>query len=189
MYSIRNLEKFVKESADEIKKRIDETRGIVLDQTRKNREEFVWENIASVEELGKIRMSAMSIFLEDFEKGRSEGRYLPGELPHLTFRDDQFDLALCSHFLFLYSGQRSAQLHIDSIKEMCRVAGETRIFPLLELGSGQSRHLEPVMAALAFEHYQVEIRQVAYQFQKGGNEMMVVQSPADSMRRTSGKGE
>lgn len=45
-----------------------------------------------------------------------------------------FDLAVCSHLLFLYSEHLSEDFHVESIKELCRVAGEARIFPLLELG-------------------------------------------------------
>lgn len=161
-------------TVEEIKNRIDETYDLVLAETRKNREEFTWGSISTVEELGRIRRSAMAEFLEDFDKGRSEGRYLAGSLPRLIFQDDEFDLALCSHLLFLYSEQLSAEFHLDAIEELCRVAAEVRIFPLLELGAKRSRHLEPLLAKLNACHYRAEIRRVAYEFQRGGNEMLVV---------------
>ena len=65
-------------SAGQLRKRIDESYEVVLEQTRKNREQFIWENIFSVAELGRIRMSAMASFLADFEKGKVEGRYVAG---------------------------------------------------------------------------------------------------------------
>jgi len=161
-------------SAPLIRKRIEETYETVLAQTRKNRDEFVWDSIASPEELGRIRMSAMEVFLEDFETGKAAGRYKAGRLPRLHFTERAFDLALCSHFLFLYSRQLSEEFHLASITELCRVADEVRIFPLLELGGHRSRHLETIMAKLKNEQYHVAIEKVPYQFQKGGNEMMVV---------------
>ena len=59
-------------SADEIKNRINETYHEIIEQTRKNKKEFVWNNIRSVEELGRIRMKAMEEFLSDYEAGREE---------------------------------------------------------------------------------------------------------------------
>jgi len=168
-------------SAAEIKNRITETYELVLEQTRQNQDEFLWNTISSVEELGRIRLSAMTAFLQDFERGKAEGRYRAGTLPHLPFADQEFGIALCSHFLFLYSKQLSEEFHFAAIKELSRVAFEVRIFPLLELGSKISRHLKSVIALLAKGHYHIELKKVPYQFQKGGNEMLVVRSPANCM--------
>jgi hypothetical protein len=41
-------------SRDEIRKRIDETYAEVMEQTRKNEQEFVWESISSAGELGRV---------------------------------------------------------------------------------------------------------------------------------------
>lgn len=90
-------------NADEIGGRIDQTYQQVLEQTRRNQHEFVWDSITSVEELGRVRMAAMQDFLADFPEGTAEGRYIEAELPFLPFDDMVFDLALCSHLLFLYS--------------------------------------------------------------------------------------
>ena len=73
-------------------------------------------------------MFAMESFLKDFEKGKAEGRYQAGSLPHLSFNNKDFGISLCSHFLFLYSEQLSDKFHMASIKELCRVAQEVRIF-------------------------------------------------------------
>ena len=113
-------------------------------QTRENYSEFVWQEFASVEELGRARMVSMERFLDDYDGGRKCGRYIPEELPLLRFEDKAFGLALCSHFLFLYTDLFSPAFHVDSIVEMCRVANEVRIFPLLSLGSSPSRHIIPV---------------------------------------------
>jgi hypothetical protein len=61
-----------------------------------------------------------------------------------------------------------------SLFELCRVAEEVRIFPLLELGSRKSRYSELVLNILEQQGYSVEILPVEYEFQKGGNEMLRV---------------
>jgi SAM-dependent methyltransferase len=171
-------------TAGQIRRRIEETCRKVLDQTRKNKEEFVWETITTVEELGRIRKEAMQEFLLDFPRGEKEGRYRPSSLPGLPFEDGEFDLALCSHLLFLYGEHLDEEFHLQSIREMCRVAGEVRIFPLLELGARPARHLEPVLRALKTEGFRTEVRTVNYEFQRGGNRMLRVSGRQNLIRGT-----
>lgn len=159
-------------AADEISRRIDETFDSVMRQTRENRDEFVWEKIRSVEELGKVRVAAMSDFLLDYPKGRIEGRYLPESAPILSFPDNSFGLALSSHFLFLYSDHLDLNFHIDTISDLCRVCGETRVFPLLKLGSLSSPYVQPVTEHFRTEGYEVTRIEVPYEFQRGGNQML-----------------
>lgn len=161
---------------ENIRTRIGETFEVVMEHTRRNQHEFNWSNIKSVEELGRIRMAAMETFLKDYPQGRQQGRYIEGELPRLPFADRKFDFALCSHFLFLYSEQFSEDFHVISIRELCRVAAELRIFPLLELGSKPSRHLEAVTNRLEAMRYSVTIEPVSYEFQRGGYQLMKIQS-------------
>lgn len=159
-------------SADEIWNRISETYEEIMDQTGKIKNEFIWKHISSIEELGRVRMAAMKDFLSDYASGKKEGRYVDAELPALPFRDGEFDIALCSHFLFLYSEQFSEDFHFRSILELCRVSSEVRIFPLLELGTIKSRHLDPVIRRLDKDGIKACVERVPYEFQKGGNEML-----------------
>jgi hypothetical protein len=162
-------------SSNQIRERIDATKGEVIEQARKNAHEFVWDAaIPDIDTLKHVRMSAMDAFLEDYERGRSEGRYVDAALPSLSFADSAFDLALCSHFLFLYSQQFDAAFHLQSMRELCRVAREVRVFPLLALGAVRSPHLGPVTAALEEEGFDVAVDRVPYEFQRGGNEMLRV---------------
>jgi len=172
--SVVSIDPIYQFSAEELEARIEETYSTVLEQTKKNENEFVWKNIKSPDELGQVRMSAMREFLSDFPAGKEQGRYVEGELPALEFSNKEFDLALCSHFLFLYSEHYSLDFHVQSITEMCRVAGEARMFPLLELGAKKSRHLEGVVKELRSKGYECSIEKVGYEFQKGGNEMLRV---------------
>ena len=67
------------------------------------------------------------------------------------------------------------EFHLAAIVQMCRVATEVRIFPLLVNMTGEtSPLLQPVMQELEAQGYSVEIRQVPYEFQKGGNQLLRV---------------
>lgn len=161
-------------SASQIAARIEETSELVLEQVKQTLQKFVWRQIASVEQLAEIRHKAMQAFLSDYPNGIRENRYLDAELPHLPFADKSFDLALCSHLLFLYSEQLSFDLHLQSIRELCRVSAEVRIFPLVDLVGCESQHLQPVLAKLASWGYSATVETVPYEFQKGGNRMLRV---------------
>ncbi|HVW06321.1 MAG TPA: hypothetical protein VHB78_15025 [Vicinamibacterales bacterium] len=158
--------------AEQLRQRIAVTSGEILEQTRKNAGEFVWTTITSVEELGRVRLAAMNDFLDDYAAGRREGRYINAELPTLPFADASFDLALSSHFLFLYTAQLGEAFHRAAILEMCRIAREVRIFPLLALGSVLSPLVEPLAGELASQGFVVSVEDVDYEFQRGGNQMM-----------------
>jgi len=170
--SVVSIDPIYQFTATAIANRINETYDIVMEQTRQNLQEFVWTHIDSVEGLGHVRMTAMRDFLADYPAGKLEDRYISAELPQLPFLDGAFDLALCSHFLFLYSEHFDKNFHLLSLRELCRVAREVRVFPILELGSKRSRHVDEVASKLASEGYEVCIERVAYEFQKGGNEML-----------------
>ena len=116
----------------------------------------------------------MRLFLEDFDEGREAGRYQSQALPKLSFEAGDFDLAVSSHFLFLYSDQLDLSFHINGVDELLRVSREVRIFPLLDLNGERSAHLDPLIAGLAGEGHCTEIREVPYEFQIGGNEMLRV---------------
>ncbi len=47
----------------QIKQRITETYTVVLEQLRNNKNDFILDEIQSIEELGAIRMAAMELFL------------------------------------------------------------------------------------------------------------------------------
>jgi ubiquinone/menaquinone biosynthesis C-methylase UbiE len=103
----------------------------------------------------------MERFLADFEDGKTHGRYVDAELPTLPFDDGAFDLALCSHFLFLYSEQLSEDFHVAAIREMSRVARQIRIFPLLALGGARSPHVEPLIRRLHKDGFAVSVENSA----------------------------
>lgn len=171
-YTVISADPLYRFSEAEIQSRIVETAQSIVEQTRRNAGEFVWKHFQSFDELIEARMSAMHEFLSDFAQGANAGRYIDASLPDLPFPRQSFDVALCSHFLFLYSEQLDLQFHVESVIELYRVSREVRIFPLLELGSVPSRHLQAVTEELEYQGYSVEQVRVNYEFQKNGNQML-----------------
>jgi hypothetical protein len=161
-------------SEDEIRRRVGATSEILVELARKNQDRFLWDRFKSPEDLGRFRLAAMEEFVADFKQGKSQGRYLNCSLPRLQLDADSFDLALCSHFLFLYSDEFSLEFHIASVREMCRVAKEARIFPLLDMRGGTSIHLEPLVDRINASGLICEIVIVPYEFQRGGNRMLQI---------------
>jgi SAM-dependent methyltransferase len=159
-------------SAEDLRRRIDDTSVEVLEQTRKNVHEFVWTSIRSIDELGAVRMQAMQTFLADYEQGRAQGRYVDASLPQLPFADRSFDLAVCSHLLFLYTTQLGEAFHLAALRELRRVAAEVRVFPLLALGGQRSPFVDLALEACRAERVPASIETVPYEFQRGGKEMM-----------------
>jgi hypothetical protein len=166
--------------SETIRGRIAVTYEQILEQTRRNTHQFVWDTIRSVEELGRLRMRAMQEFLGDYDLGKRQGRYVEAELPALVFPDKFFGLAVCSHFLFLYTEQLPEAFHRSAILELCRIASEVRIFPLLALDGRPSPFVASIVSDLGGSH-EVSLEAVPYEFQRGGNQMMRVR-----LRQTEG---
>jgi hypothetical protein len=161
----------------EILQRIREVAPRMAALNEANRDNFLWTEYGSPAHLGELRMHAMRLFLNDYPAGTEAGRYITGGLPDLPLPPGTFDLALCSHFLFTYSEQFTEQFHLAALRNMLDIAGEVRVFPLLTAFSGEpSPYLAPVMEWLNKHGFMVEIRTVEYEFQKGGNQMLVASS-------------
>jgi len=159
-------------SSDEILKRFNEVVDNIIDQVKASPDDWIWSYHKSPEDLKWNRVQAINKFISDYEQGKQEKRYQIGELPKLNSQDKEYDLALCSHFLFLYSDHHNYQFHFDAIKEMLRVSQEVRIFPLLTLMLQRSPYLDRITQELQELGYTVSIVKVEYELQKGGNEML-----------------
>lgn len=161
-------------SGEQIAQRVEETHQDMVAQVHANIDNFLWTRFTGPAEMGRHRLAVMRRFLADFDAGLVTGRYRVQELPTLDFAGGSFDLALCSHFLFLYSAQLSYQFHQAAMMELCRVAREVRIFPLLTLAVEQSPYVTPLCEHLRAAGYQAQVVTVDYEFQRGGNQMLQV---------------
>jgi hypothetical protein len=160
--------------SEEIFQRFNNVVDNIIEQVRVTSDDYIWSYHKSPDDLKKNRIKAIETFISDYETGKKEGRYKLETLPNLSFKDNEYELALCSHFLFLYSQHYDYQFHYQSILEMLRVSREVRIFPLLTLMLERSPYLDRIINNLTQKDYQVNIVRVSYEFQKGGNEMLVI---------------
>lgn len=115
-------------------------------------------------------------FLADFSEGIQKRRYVT-DTSLKSFKDESFNLALVSHYLFTLGDQLSMAYHYDTIKELIRIANEVRIFPLVTKAGKVSPYIGEIVAKLQNESYDVEIRGVEYELQKQGNAMLRVWAP------------
>lgn len=160
-------------SKEDIEKRIEEVRVIVMQQMHENMHNYVWKNIKSLDELENIRMSAMKKFLSDYEKGKAEGRYVFHELPNrLPYEEDHFDIGLSSHFLLMYTSL-GYDFHIAAMSEMLRVCKEIRIFPIVDLDANKTDLINNVIGFFK-KDYTVQTVKTDYEFQKGDNKLLII---------------
>jgi hypothetical protein len=156
----------------EIRARFEATADSMLAQVRATPANWVWSYHRDPDELLANRRAALERFLADYDRGLREGRYVEAALPALPFDPASFGLAVCSHLLFLYSDLLSLGFHIESLHELCRVAGEVRVFPLVTLSGKPSPHLAAVRSALQTSGWASEVVPVDYELQRGGNQML-----------------
>jgi hypothetical protein len=90
-------------SEDKIGQRVQERYQPIISQVRQNADRYISNNFHDAKQLGDARLAAMGKFLFDYVIGRTTGRYLSRSLPELEFGDNQFELCVCCHLLFLHS--------------------------------------------------------------------------------------
>ena len=132
---------------------------------------YRWDFYGDIDGHARIRRMSAEAFSRDLIA--HPARYVPASLPALPFPDGRFDLVLSSHFLFTYADRLDLEFHRAALRELHRVARrEVRVFPLLEQ-SGRPVSFLPsrLLAPLDIPH---RIRRVDYEFQRGGNEMLVL---------------
>jgi hypothetical protein len=156
----------------DIRARFAGTADSIMAQVRATPGDWIWSYHRSPDELLANRRAALEAFLTDYGRGLREGRYVVAELPGLPFDPGSFGLAVCSHLLFLYSDLLSEDFHVRAVRELCRVASEVRVFPLLTLSREPSPHTHAVRAALEADGWVTKIVTVDYELQRGGNQML-----------------
>ena len=114
----------------------------------------------------------MDLFLKDYENNND--RYVCGKLPILPFKNNEFDLAFVSNFLFLYDNYLDYEFHFQSIIELSRVATEVRIFPISSTRGGISPHIPLLTKSLAEAGYETEVFESSYTFIKVSSETLIV---------------
>lgn len=172
-YSVTSFDPIYQFSKNDLQKRIEEVRTIIMQQMSENMDNYVWTNIKNLEELEKVRMSAMQLFLSDYEQGKAEKRYICHELPErLPYEDNTFDIGLSSHFLLMYTAL-GYDFHIQAITEMLRICKEIKIFPIVDLDAKENDLISNVIDYFK-NRYDVGIVETQYEFQKGDNKLLII---------------
>ena len=131
---------------------------------------FVWNFFSDIDDLKEKRNNAFKEFIEDYRK-YGENHYVKADLTNLPFPDNSFSMVLCSHLLFIYDHRLDYKFHLNTIKEMLRVAmDEVRIYPLVKNRGLKSDFVKDIINDL--QDVNIKIVKVDYEFRKGGNEMM-----------------
>ncbi|VAX19093.1 hypothetical protein MNBD_NITROSPINAE04-1795 [hydrothermal vent metagenome] len=135
---------------------------------------YKWDFYKSPDNLRVIRETTLKSFIADYSSRAGRVKYVTGELPWLPFADNSFDLVLCSHFLFLFSGRLGYDFHLESIKELARVScGEVRVFPMVGLDTKPYAKMSALLDDLEKAGIAIEIRKIAFEFQRGANRTLV----------------
>lgn len=173
-FKITSIDPIYQFDGAEIKQRFDAVVDNIINQIIATPNNWVWSYHKNPQQLKASRIKTTETFLADYQKSKQNGRYLAQELPNLDFADQTYDLALCSHFLFLYSEQCDRNFHVAAIEEMLRVSKEVRIFPLLTLMQETSPYLDFVIDKFNNLGYSASTVRVPYELQPGANEMLVI---------------
>jgi SAM-dependent methyltransferase len=181
-YSVTSIDPIYEFSGEEIYQRFDAVLDTIIHQVIATPDDWVWSYHRSPDDLRKNRIQAIQQFISDYQHGKQAERYQVGALPMLNFDDNQFDLALCSHFLFLYSDHYDETFHQQSVQEMLRVSREVRIFPLLTLMLQPSPYLDSVIDHCMSAEHTVTVEPVSYELQRGGNKMLRIRKSLETAK-------
>ncbi|HEX2949823.1 MAG TPA: SAM-dependent methyltransferase [Armatimonadota bacterium] len=171
-YHITSCDPIYRFSIHDLAARFTQVYDQVMEQLHTNVRDYVWTHFRTPEEVGRHRMHAMELFLADLDQGSAEGRYIDAGLPQLPFAEKRFDIALSSHFLFLYADHFSCDFHLAAVRELCRVAHDVRIFPLQNLGGQPTAYVQAVIADVTAAGCSATIEPVPYEFQRSSNAML-----------------
>lgn len=133
-----------------------------------NKPVYRWDFYKTPEKMRQFRARAYKAFLEDFTRHRE--RYVAGELPHLPFADNQFQLTLVSYLLFVYEDQLSYDFHKETLRELMRVtSGEVRIYPIVTFEAEPSAYLERIRQESEFSNWKFEVVATDFEFLRNSN--------------------
>ena len=158
-------------SASAIEESFAQAIDIMMSGLERAKHRFVWDYYPTPEVVLELRKAAVTRVLGDLRRTPPATSYVAASLPQLPFADGSFDIALCSHLLFLYSEDLSVQFHCESLRELLRVAREVQVFPLLDMHGDHSCHLPAVVQSLQNDFW-VESVAIDFQFQKGADQVL-----------------
>jgi hypothetical protein len=144
-----------------------------MERVQRAQDNFKWDYFKDIEGLRSQRLRALKDTSNDMKE--SSERYFPVTLPFLPFKNEEFDILLSAHFLFMYADRLDYEFHIETINELLRVTKEeVRIFPLVDLEGNRYKHLDKFISYLTDKGCTVEEIIVPYEFQTNANSMLKI---------------
>ena len=83
-HTVLSIDPIYSFSRAQIEGRIEESYDTLISQVERKPDNFVWDFFSDPAHCGRFRLETMRKFLEDFEVGKVQGRYLPESLPTLN---------------------------------------------------------------------------------------------------------
>lgn len=170
---------------DILREKVEKSFAARLAQITQRAEEFDLNRYeGSLEKLVAYRRQGVQEFLQDYDLGHAEGRYVFAAQANLPFANFFFDFALSAHHFFSAIAPQTVAYHVAMIEELARAAKEVRIFPLVDAQGIPSELLGPVILNLQQKNYGIEVRNVAYHLQPRGNAMLRIWPQQCSTQRS-----
>ena len=135
-----------------------------------NRDYFLQHDINPDQLLIKWK-NTIDHFIEDYQQGYRNGRYIKVASSPFPFEAHQFDIALCSALCF-YEENNGHLSEADILRELLRVSKEVRIFPLLNEEGEVDEIWGPVMLYLQNNHFGQEVKAISFDEHNEENAML-----------------
>ncbi|RIP35896.1 SAM-dependent methyltransferase [Staphylococcus gallinarum] len=132
---------------------------------------YNWTHFNNIQEVKAARYQALEDCYSDMLINESD--YLAVTLPDLPYENNNFDLLLSAHFLFMYAEHLDYEFHLACLNEMLRVTKEEiRIFPIVDLRGKQYQYLHEILTYINDLGHETELIKVDYEFQKNAHTML-----------------
>nr|WP_242403901.1 SAM-dependent methyltransferase [Paenibacillus pini] len=134
---------------------------------------YHWSEFESVETLNQTRVQALTDCVRDMRL--NPDRYIAVKLPVLPFEDEQFEMTLSAHFLFMYNDKLDYAFHVQTLQELMRVTqNEIRIFPLVDQSGVKYDRLDELRTYVDRQGWDSVELKVDYEFQRNASSMLVL---------------
>ncbi|WP_338786825.1 SAM-dependent methyltransferase [Metabacillus sp. FJAT-53654] len=143
-----------------------------MESMEKIKHGYKWDFFSNIEELKYQRIRALKDCTASMKKFPRQ--YVTATLPHLPFQNNEFDLTLSAHFLFMYGDRLDYSFHLKTLKELLRVTKEElRIFPLVDLEGKRYVRLDELLSELG-SGIRFKEERVSYEFQANAHTMLKI---------------
>jgi hypothetical protein len=173
-YHVKSSDKIYMLEHNEINKKCAADLDNAIHKISDIKELYKWGYFKNLQDLKGTREYAYKLFLNDYKINKGK-YYIYSEFPDSSFSNNEFDIVLVSHFLFLYDELFTYEFHKKVIKELCRIAKcEIRIYPLINLQGEKSKYVDLLINDSDFPCADFSIEKVNYEFVHGADSMLKI---------------